>query len=175
MKPNYNSISARLYRAFYEIDEMPTNLCPYFWKQVIMYILWIPYLTFSLPFIIIESLSNKRLSINNLSSDNKFESCLIGTMIYALLSLSILLLVCEYHLIKYWFNAYSYDSRLATGAGLINIVVVVALNIIAIVKYFRNKKENNRSKETSSNILIEFIKAKYNNYCPTLEWQGKIN
>lgn len=36
MKLNYNSFSSKLYRWIYYSDtnEMPSNLCPYFWKLV---------------------------------------------------------------------------------------------------------------------------------------------
>jgi hypothetical protein len=51
---NHNSISARLYRWFYETGIMPNNLCPYFWKLVIAYTFALPLLILTLPHTILQ-------------------------------------------------------------------------------------------------------------------------
>ena len=65
MKLNKNSISAKLFRWFYRTSELPTNLCPYFWKLVMAYVFAIPVFIISLPYVIVdkdsrnESLGNR--------------------------------------------------------------------------------------------------------------------
>jgi len=54
MKLNKNSISAKLFRWFYGTSELPTNLCPYFWKLVMAYVFVIPLFIISFPYIIID-------------------------------------------------------------------------------------------------------------------------
>jgi hypothetical protein len=51
MNLNQNSIPAKLYRWFYQKNqyEMPTNLCPYFWQLVVMWIFILPCALLSLP------------------------------------------------------------------------------------------------------------------------------
>ena len=49
MKMNYNSLTAKFYRWFYEVDYMPSNICPYFWKLVIAYLLCIPKFVITYP------------------------------------------------------------------------------------------------------------------------------
>ena len=52
MKLDQNSISARLFRWFYATNGMPKNLCPYFWKLVLMWVFILPYTILSLPVIL---------------------------------------------------------------------------------------------------------------------------
>lgn len=49
MELKLNSLSARLYRYFYETNKMPNSLCTYFWKLVIAYLLIIPLEIIGLP------------------------------------------------------------------------------------------------------------------------------
>jgi hypothetical protein len=55
MKLNKNSVSSRLYKWFYGVSEyqgLPNNLCPYFWKVVLMYLTIIPYTLISIPVVV---------------------------------------------------------------------------------------------------------------------------
>ena len=54
MKLNSNSISSKLYRWFYGTKELPNNLCPYFWKLVLAWLVLIPYSLVCLPVILTE-------------------------------------------------------------------------------------------------------------------------
>ena len=49
MELNLNSLTAKLYRWFYKQNEMPSSLCPYFWKMILACILYIPLFLFDLP------------------------------------------------------------------------------------------------------------------------------
>jgi hypothetical protein len=60
MELNLNSLTAKLYRWFYNQYEMPNSLCPYFWKMIIMYVFIIPYSIISLPQIIFELITKER-------------------------------------------------------------------------------------------------------------------
>ena len=55
MRLNKNSFTSRLYKWFYGVREyqgLPNNLCPYFWKVVLMYLTIIPYTLISIPVVV---------------------------------------------------------------------------------------------------------------------------
>ena len=61
---NYDTINAKIYRWFWNIKKMP-NLCPYFWKSILMWLI-IPFVfLICLPDILF-SLINKE-KINNIN------------------------------------------------------------------------------------------------------------
>ena len=55
MRLNENSFTPKLYKWFYGVSEsqgLPKNLCPYFWKVLLMYSTFIPYVLFSIPVVV---------------------------------------------------------------------------------------------------------------------------
>jgi hypothetical protein len=52
---------------------------------------------------------------------------------------------------------------------IIFLIIHLTTFIINKIKYRRNLI--NDDNENKPNIVIEFIKAKYNNYCPKIDWE----
>jgi hypothetical protein len=132
MKSSKKSLHARLYRFMYYSD-LPNNLCPYFWKLVLAFILF-------------------------------------SFIIYISLYIGCCVLFVNYHLVKMILNCYSYNYNHAIGAVFVDICIA----LVFIGLYINNFIENNYKKEkakTNQNIIKEFIKAKYNNYCPKIDWE----
>jgi hypothetical protein len=61
MEINTNSVWTKLWQWFYGVrtEDLPNNLCPYFWKMLLMILTIIPYTLFCLPLIIYDLLDNK--------------------------------------------------------------------------------------------------------------------
>jgi len=174
MKLDHNSLSAKIYRWFYQVYDMPSNLCPYFWKLAFMYLVIIPYSIIVLPKIIFRKDSG--------SDDVRIiSSLLIWTIAF------------------FGFTAiYSPVTYLIWGVGPKNsgmdalqrvglIVWVVSVVALILLWIFNLKPSKRNQKRIWSNeeydyidnpdyrpsflvITKEFIKAKYYKYCPKIDW-----
>ena len=165
MKANKNSLHSKLYKFTYN-SELPINLCPYFWKLVFAFIVFIPNFILQLPPIIFKDTEDCK---------DKRDS---GIIIYILLGLLYLILFFNYHLIKAIFGCYSYTQECVNLAIGINTFIFVIVSIIMIDKYqyeilslFINQNKDDSKEEKTPNIIIEFIKAKKNKYCPKIDWE----
>lgn len=77
------------------------------------------------------------------------------------------------------------ETLLASGILIWIIIIVFTLYFLIeklIIRYKTPKRiydeEGNyviQSKHTKSNIVVEFVKAKYNKYCPKIEWKNETN
>lgn len=184
MKLNQNSISARLYRWFYLTEDMPTNLCPYFWKLVVMYILLIPVGIITLP-----TIFSKRIHYGDF---NFTERLIVSFVSWALMFFVFIAIFPITYLFVGWFpKDTTFNAWQIIGLGLWIGVIIGCLITLPIYLYKRRKeKHQQRYKksiwneefgdyvdnpdyvpyESKPNILIEFIKAKYNKYCPKIDW-----
>lgn len=175
MKLNYDSYLSRLYRWFYLADTMPNNLCPYFWKLVIMLILILPTAIISLPVILIEILKKEEFT----TYGERFGLSFIAyVLIIALISLGAA--ACWP-----WFT-YEKESffDFCAHLGTMMFVFGFVYGIYSLLKWIFNsirdrivyttnnegRKVYRPSREPRPNIIIEFIKAKYEKNCPRLEW-----
>ena len=166
MKLNKNSISAKLFRWFYRTSELPTNLCPYFWKLVMAYVFAIPLFIISFPYIIIDKYSW------TLSHGNRIWK---GFVYWFILFLLITALT---PIMLFWHTPVK-DSLLETSIeiGVFTWVGGLTLGIIWFLNYLREKSlerkwqsENLPKKEKRSNIIVEMVKATYYKYCPKIDW-----
>jgi hypothetical protein len=164
MKASKSSIHARLYKFTYEYC-LPESLCPYFWKLVIAVILFIPNFIIQLPFIV-ASFFIKR------DDDSQFdvgEHRLFGFAGWVLIFVAYIYIVSLFHLVKATLGCYSYDHRIA-NAGLFLVLLTIAVCLCIVLYYRRKNKPKKERKEPKPSIVAEFIKAKYNRYCPHIEW-----
>lgn len=183
MKLNANSIHAKLYCWFYgkhkEYD-LPNNLCPYFWKVVLAWILLVPYAVFCTPFILIHEAFSKSYK----NGDNKFgERIGISFIIYIFLFALFVLGVGVGAL----FTTYEKGSLFANmmpGAILfwgVLIIVGIYQGIKALIGFIRESRKVYDEHgyrvypEKKPNLVVEFVKAKYNSYCPKIDWENKDN
>ena len=166
MKLNKNSISAKLFRWFYRTSELPTNLCPYFWKLVMAYVFAIPLFIISLPYVIID----KSSSIESLNSRiwGGFV-CWFGLFC---------LIVALSPIMLFWYTPVK-DSLLENliRCGLLTWVAGLTLGIIWFIHYLGEKIKERKwkgrnlpKKEKRSNIIVEMVKATYYKYCPKIDW-----
>jgi hypothetical protein len=180
MELNRNSISARVYRNFYETSKMPESLCPYFWKLVAAWPVTILFFPLILPFLIGDKITK--------SQDNNGRmpfpaQAFTGLIVY----LALYLIFCVGVTISSFWLTYSKDSSWYGRylVGWIGIVSTIIYLIIYGIMEWRNKirikkiesrydAEGNyihSVEEEKPNIIIEFFKAKYNKYCPKIDWK----
>ena len=164
MELNKNSNIAKLYRWFYKVDSwnMPKSLCPYFWKLVIMWMLILPVTIMYLP-VIIGSIFNK---FKFHSKDDRgfisfiaYLAIFVGTSI--LISISII-----------WNNQIMNKESLLGLYQLIGLTLLGIL-IVGFITYYLTtiKFTSNKPKEKKPSIIKEYIKGRYNKYCPTINWK----
>lgn len=175
MKLNYNSFSSKLYRWIYYSDtnEMPNNLCPYFWKLVVAYIIALPVLVFTLPYELV------RLFIKNKEEmDMPLLPRIISTVIFVL---ALILIASVLAPISLFFGYTPIEGSKLESIIHFGVFLWVIWGIVGLVYGIRYlvDKYKNRSKvikeAKSENIVVEFVKAKYNKYCPKIEWVNKHN
>lgn len=167
MKLYLNSPTARLYRWYYVKEEMPQSLCPYFWKLLLMWVFFIPCVIFSLPRMLFEKSSPVA---------RFYERWLCGLFIWAIL---ISILSSLFSISVFWY-IYPKDTALYNVqiCGMIFLIVYVILFVIFLVGKIKDSTKHKRNikfkiKEKRPSIVKEFIKAKYNKYCPRIEWATK--
>lgn len=156
MKLSTKSWHAMLYNWVYR-DNLPNNLCPYFWKIIIGLILVIPFTILALP-ILIYSLIDKYVD----DDMNLFMQGIAGFFIYLVLGICFIILSPFLNMI-----GMNLPQQLISG-GWFLIGFIGSCGIIALIK---KSREKSKSKEKSPNIFKEFIKAKYNKYCPKIDWK----
>jgi hypothetical protein len=184
MELNKNSNSAKLYRWFYnldsEFDEMPTNLCPYFWKLVLMWITIIPFTVITLPAQVITKFNTKTFGE---SFGYTFAFYFVSFILMILAAFPISLFV-KFEVGGFW------DNFRNPSILFWFLITVVALyygikHLFIWLKegkklydedgsrYYGYDSEGNKIyyKTKKPNIVAEFIKAKYNKYCPKIDWK----
>ena len=72
-------------------------------------------------------------------------------------------------MVKAVFNAYSYDSNLATVGTIMDITLL----LVFLGVWYGEWRKAHPKEEKPPGVVQEFIKAKYNNYCPKLEWDNE--
>ena len=162
MKLNKNSISAKLFRWFYRTSELPTNLCPYFWKLVMAYVFAIPVFIISLPYAIIDKDSCNESLGNRIG---KGLVCWFGLF---------LLITALTPIILFWYTPVK-DSFLEILIiwGLLTGMIGLIIGVMWFIHHLGEKIKERRNlpkEEKRSNIVVEMVKATYYKYCPKIDW-----
>lgn len=180
MKLNQNSISSKLYRWFYGTKELPNNLCPYFWKLVLAWLVLIPYSLVCLPVILYE-MFDKEYKYDDNSTGKRIG---ISVVVYFML----FFIFCMLSFIGWFFvlptkdSFYSFAGSIGVFVWIITIVIGVIEGVKALKEWNYNRKikydENgyrvrSEPKEEKTYLVVEFVKAKYNKYCPKIDWIDK--
>jgi len=187
MKLKHNSISARLYRWFYMTEQMPQTLCPYFWKLVIMWIFIVPVYTVCLPMTI-----SDKISKDDTKLDEWFPRIIINLLLWFMLFLVATMIFSLSYFIWGMFpkeSIYAHIQLTGIMGWFGSIIIGLVLLTIHIAQKRKEMKRRRMSKyvwdengdyvtnpdyveyEEKPNIIIEFIKAKYNKYCPKINWE----
>ena len=177
MKLKSNSISSKLYRWFYGTDSLPTNLCPYFWKLVLAWLVLIPYSLVCFPMILTE-IYNKKYKYTDNSTGKRIG---LGIIVYFMLLVitSMISLICAFFVSPEKDSFYLFLSTLGAVAWVIGIILgsIEGYKVFEDWNYRRKIKydENgyriwNEPKQKKTYLIVEFAKAKYNKYCPKIDW-----
>lgn len=163
MNLNNQSIIAKLYRWYYNLreDKMPTNLCPYFWALVWMWIWIIPFSLLCLPGIIWTKFERE-------SNKERFTSSFVA---YCLLGFSSLMIYSIYCLFFNMPDSKSTSFQMMLIGFVLWIAIIIFTVVIFLDNYFENKKMDDIFITKKPSVIKEFIKAKYNSYCPRISWQ----
>lgn len=161
MKLNLNSWYVWIYRSSYDLTvyDLPNNLCPFFWKLVLAIIM--------LPLSWIGHLFN----IGRVQT----KALVVGSAISVLIMISGMVAACQDNVkhitlkiaLKYYAIGSFYLVLVAVALG---IVILVLCGIGHICEYIKDKWQDRSYKESKPSIITTFIKAKYNKYCPKIEW-----
>ena len=162
MKLNKNSISAKLFRWFYRTSELPTNLCPYFWKLVMAYVFAIPVFIISFPYAIIDK-DSRNQSLG--------ERIGLGIVCWFILSL---LIAALSPIMLFWYTPVK-DSFLESLIiwGLLTWMIGLIIGVMWFIHHLGEKIKERRNlpkEEKRSNIIVEMVKATYYKYCPKIDW-----
>jgi hypothetical protein len=162
MKLNKNSISAKLFRWFYGTSELPTNLCPYFWKLVMAYVFVIPLFIISLPYVIIDK-----------DSCNESLGSRIG-LGFVCWFILFLLITALTPIMLFWHTPVE-DSflEILIHCGFLTWVLGLTIGVMWFIHHLGEKIKERRNlpkKEKRSNIIVEMVKATYYKYCPKIDW-----
>lgn len=166
MKASIKSIHAKLYHFTYW-HELPSNLCPYFWKLVWATIIFIPNLIIQIPSLVV-MIFNKNHGMYDCSERRE-----VSGVIYFGLLILFIYVFASIHWFKAMFDFYSYDQVLANVGWIFNFIIAIGVCvwIIKEKKPFRKNIKIGIREEKKPSIIIEFIKAKYNKYCPKIDWE----
>jgi hypothetical protein len=173
MNLNLNSTTSKLYRWFYNTNQMPESLCPYFWKLIVMWILIIPYTIISLPFIIMNLISGEG------QCGDFYEKPAIGLALYIMIGF---LLSALFSLSIFWItfpqeSFFTAIQSLGIGIWIGAIIAGIWHGIKWLHTKFKSSKINYddgfiiHTKPKQDPIVLTFIKAKYNKYCPKIDWK----
>lgn len=176
MELNSNSLIAKLYRWFYKQNEMPNSLCPYFWKMIMMYVLIIPYSIISLPQIIFELITKERSEGPRMA---------LGAILYIMLffGLTIIFTLITLPIWGYFpSDSIGITFQITGSIGFLGGLSVLFTHLIITYRQNRTRKfifdkktdgyiRNPKYKGEKPNLVKEFIKAKYNKYCPKINWK----
>ena len=147
---------------------VPCNLCPYFW-MLLWAIVCFPFnFIWNLPSLIIHTIS-KIWDKNGFLDWN--EKVYFGDRFKISLLIN-LLTSCLISMILIWFK----QNEFSITFGVIGYVILVIILGFLIQEWYKSRPKKIKQgvgkiyKEPKPNILVEFIKAKYNRYCPKIEW-----
>ncbi len=168
LTPSAKSVSARLYKWFYS-TYLPTNLCPYFWKSIIMYIFIVPYFLVTVSLLIVDKFTGED-DFNYEDTGTRFFR---GIAVWAVLWGAICLLVSATGIFIHFPKNSPLVALMTVGIAeaLMGVIILLFWSVARVIEHFKNRKR--KSYVQTPNLTIEFIKAKYNKYCPKIEWRDE--
>lgn len=170
MKFSKNSWHTKIYQLTFANGSLPNNLCPYFWKLVVAIIVFVLWGWFYIPAFIANRIVSKiEKEDDKLGAEKGFFSIFFGIAL-AINFILYLLLSC----VLFWI--YPHDQIWQLG-GALTATLLTVIGIILLVEWRKRIREKNPKKtamvKKKPNIFVEFVKAKYNRYCPKIEWQSE--
>lgn len=182
MQLKTNSLNAKLYCWFYgkSTYELPTNLCPYFWKLVLAWVLLVPYSLFCTVYILTHEIFDNKYENGDHKTGERIGLSVLFNGFAFILFLMINVIVRLFVV----YDPKSFFSEIL-GPGIMIWVVVIGFGLYygvkALIEYIKESRiprdENGfriyrEPKEKKPNLIVEFVKAKYGKYCPKIDWEG---
>lgn len=169
VKLNQNSLLSKFYLWFYETNVLPLNLCPYFWKLVAATLLTlafgVPLFIIAIPGIIMNVIF--KIKDGEYLFVNKYGTLFAGVIII-FMGVGVFSII-SFLLLVFGVLPYDVNNPLSTFQ-ILGGVLALFLIVLGVFKIIEYNSERRRYREKSSNIIVEVIKAKYNKYCPKIEW-----
>jgi hypothetical protein len=159
MKASTNSWHARLYKWTYD-SELSSSLCPYFWKILIAVLWFIPSVILSIPIIVLDKVQKSTVTLD------PQERNILGFVIWLLSIGCTIALIGVITMFGAIFGLVAWNS-LSMAVALLICVAMPVLFIMCLIRRSEYRSEK------KPNIFTEFIKAKYNNYCPKIDWKDE--
>lgn len=164
---NENSWVKQLYNWFYCVhrwDNLPFDGCDYFRKLIWMFLVIVPYVILSLPFIIINACCPKH---NKLDADYAIERPLLGIALPIFIFLIGIILYTFIYPVLYLTNIQCNDDILMGSAVTWGMVLFFG-SLFLVIKLLDNLKYS----DTLSKIG-EVYKSFKDKYCIKIEWTKK--
>jgi len=160
MKLSKKSFSAKLYRYFYSINdcEMPKSLCPYFWKLVIAYLLFIPLEILATPYNLFHIIMNK-IQKKDAFHDICSHDMTPISKVFIVALISIILFAIFYAFIPLIHLFHPVSKNMLINAYILDCAFI----ILGIIGFFAWYKDND-------NLAKTYISAKVKRICPRIEW-----
>ena len=156
------SISARLYKWYWNTDKLPDNLCNYFWALVIAYIGFIPCVLLTLPALIVDWYYDKKIYRNVF--DENFG---LSFGCYLVLFLIICIPFGVYGLFHL-----APKQPIMQMVGIIEIIMIIFFTFIWLFrKAFDYILKSKIPKENKPNLVVEYFKSVKGKYCPQIIWK----
>lgn len=190
MELKKNSITTKLYLWFYNktANDLPESLCPYFWQLVIMWIFIMPLAISQIPYFIMRT---NKITKNIFG----YQYHHLGRIAVSMVTLiAIFTIICIVYSI-FTLLIYGLLNDLFQFLGIFFLIITLICTMIFGCMYLYDKiKERNSiiyqkyiwtddagfienpkyvgyDKIKKQNIIKEFLKAKYNKYCPRITWK----
>tara|TARA_R110000823_G_scaffold301535_8_gene422560 strand:- start:263 stop:796 length:534 start_codon:yes stop_codon:yes gene_type:complete len=171
-----NSFLARLWQWFYRNDSLPATLCPYFWS-LLWAVIAAPFkIVFNIPFwTVFESPSIYFNLLNTSEREDENVQSLVGWVIFVIglcmLSTLSILFNGFPHIDGAWYPFVVVGLGVATGLLLFGI----GYGIYILRKDINNHLDVERREghTPAIDIITGFAHAKYNKYCPKINWTQK--
>jgi ABC-type transport system involved in multi-copper enzyme maturation permease subunit len=162
---------------------MPETLCPYFWKLVFAWTVTVILSPILLPTWIVRKVTND-FDENVPIGPYALMGLLIYGAIFAVIGIGVFIS-------SYWITYYQQTlgySFYVTGEAItiIGSIGSITWGILELKSRIRDRRTkrtiwddnigdyvpNPHYEEPKPSLLVEFIKAKYNKYCPKIDWEN---
>ena len=152
-------------------QKMPQSLCPYFWKLAIMWVFIVPYTVITLPIVVLKYESR------NSTSERAALGMLLWLFLFVAFSMVSLIGI-------FWIDPEKNPTfRGLFIAGIVGWVVAAVFGVVGLIHWLKDKWESRHIRYDENgyriytdpvkqdSILVSFVKAKYNKYCPKINWK----
>ena len=173
-----NSIVARLYRWFFITNTLPNNLCAYFWKTAFAIILFVPVFILSIPAIILDRITKFVWFYDY--EDNSYEEgspWIMRPFIGVLVACTVFMVICAFGMFIILLSHIKYEPKsfleMVLVIGTCTWAFAVIIGGVALYQKYKDKleREEDEGNPKAPSIIVSYIKAKKNKYCPKITWK----